>query len=466
MGGWSLTLLCMILGSLVGTANARTASSYLDLDLRQNRYFGGVPNPNQDSNYSLFSGDLNLETQSDGFTYKLNPITQGDFNNSDEFYFGVPEAYVQPRKIAPWSDLTIGRKKRKWSHLDEEFNLGIWQPQLRWDYLAPVQQGLTGVFFDWSLSSQLRLTFFTSPLHLPDQGPQYKLNNGRFESSNRWFEQPHGQLLFQGETFAKDAPLYFEINKPSEEEIVMHSSFGLGLQFDHTSEYWTKLNYAYKPRNQIQLGIECSNCARIGNPEPLEVTAVIHPKIVKHHVVTLESGFNRTDDRGWISLTGDFPNASGFPEAYHEAPLDSMVIAGAGYSHYLHRWIGFPSWLGVSYMRAETIKDTKETGLVDDDQVKSSLDRFPFKDLAAIDWSIQLLSRKNFELSFRNRYSYSVPEQGGWLSSGLNLAQGPLSWMLGADILGADVDGNSQDAGLFSTYRANDRVFGGVSYVF
>jgi hypothetical protein len=458
------SLIILIFGS---PAVAKPAQSYLNLDLRQSRYFGAVPSPTQDSSYTLFATDLNLETQTSGFAYKFNPVAQGDFNNKDEFYLGVPEAFVQPRKIAPWFGLTIGRKKRTWSKADEEFNLGLWQPQLRWDYLAPVQQGLTGVFFDWRLHPELSFTFFTSPLAFPDQGPQYRLNNGRFESSNRWFEQPHSRLQFGGESaVSRDAPLYFEINKPSEEEIIMHSSFGFGVHYDVSKQVWTNLNYAYKPRNQIHLGIECSNCAKIGSPQALEVTAVIHPKIVKHHVLTWEMGFDRTDDSGWVSLTGDVPNKSGFPDDYREAPLDPMMIFGAGYSHYARNWIGKPSWLGYSYMRVFEINKSGSGGAGDDDQVKSSLDRYPFKDLASLDWRIQLSQIKRNRLSLRSRYSYSIPEQGGWLSTSIELNQGALSWTLGADVLGAAVEPSSDRAGLFSTYRANDRFFGGVSYVF
>ncbi len=446
-----------------GHAAAKVEASYLDLGLKQNRYLGTVQSDRSGKNYTLVATDLNLETQSEGFTYKLNPVAQGALEASDELYFGVPEAYVQPRKIAPWFSLTIGRQKRSWSRLDEEFNLGVWQPQLRWDYLAPVQQGLTGVFFDWSLSSQVRFTFFTSPLAIPDQGPQYQLRDGQFSSNNRWFEQPHTRLQFQGNNLSKDAPLYFKLDRPSEEEIVMHSSFGLGLQYQIAPSFWSQFNYAYKPRNQIHLGIECSNCVNITN---LEVTAVIHPKIVMHHVLTWETGFDRVDDRGWISLTGDFPNASGFPEEYYQAPLSSMIIVGAMYQHYWRRWIGKPSWLQYSYMRAFEVGKDRGGGLMSNDQVRSSLDRYPFQEVAAVDWRVELTQHRKNQLSLRNRYSYSVPEQGGWLSTSLSLVQGQLTWSLGADVLGANVDPNSADAGLYSTYRGNDRFFGGIAYVF
>lgn len=444
-------------------AFAKVEASYLDLGLKQNRYLGTVTQNQAGKTYTQFATDLNLETQSEGFTYKINPMAQGAVESDKEFYFGVPELYVQPRRIAPWFNLTIGRQKRTWSKLDEEFNLGVWQPQLRWDYLAPIQQGLTGVFFDWSLSSQLRFTFFTSPLAIPDQGPSYQLHNGKFTSDNRWFEQPHSRLQYQGNNLSKDAPLYFKLDRPSEEDMVMHSSFGLGLQYQINPTFWSNFNYAYKPRNQIHLGIECSNCVDITN---FEVNAVIHPKIVMHHVATWEAGFERTDDRAWVSVTGDFPNSSGFPEVYYQASLDSWIIAGGAYQHYFHRLVGKPSWLQYSYMRAFQVARGAGGGLMSAESVKSSLDRYPFMEVAAIDWRLELKQQRKNKFSIRTRYNYSIPEKGGWLSLSLNLAQGPVTWNLGADVLGADIDPDSPKAGLFSTYRANDRFFGGVGYVF
>ena len=186
-----------------------------------------------------------METQSPGFNYKLEPVVQGAFQASTEFYVGVPEVYVQPRKIAPGFSLTIGRQKRLWSRLDQEFNLGIWQPQLRWDYLQPMQQGLTGVFFDWSLSSALRFSFFTSPLFLPDQGPQFRLRDGHFASANRWFAPPQSRVqLFENTPYASAAPLYFKLERPSEEDIVMHSSFGFSMYYQATGPFWSQVSYA------------------------------------------------------------------------------------------------------------------------------------------------------------------------------------------------------------------------------
>jgi hypothetical protein len=442
----------------------------LDLNLRQNRYLGETQTLEQNTNDTFFAGGLNLTPETQTMKFKLNSLAQGTFEDKNEFYFGVPELYVEPKNLAADIGVTVGRQKRHWSRLDEEFNLGVWQPQLRWDYLQPQQEGLIGVFFDWRVSSSVRLTFLTSPLSIPDQGPNFQLRRGQFISANRWFVPPQSRLsLFQGTDYAKDGPLYFELERPSEEQLVMHSTLGAGLHLQGSGPWWMDVNYAYKPRNQIHLGVECSLCGQLPSLSgaPVEVTAVVHPRVVMHNVLTVESGFERMDDRGWLSLTADKPSASGFPADFEEAPLDSMLIAGAAYQHYLSPGDFWPpSWLKLAYMQLFTLDETDRHGLVDSDQVQSSLDRYPYRQLAALEWKILVRQRRLSRLEINTRYSYSIPERGSWLAASIDFMQDRFIYGFGVDVLGAEVDADSRDAGLFSRYRSNDRVYGGVSYVF
>ncbi len=461
-----------LLAGIGATAQTSTgfSRSAANLTLRQNRYLGEVQNSKQQANYTHFAGGLNLEPENPRFlSYKLHAFAEGSFEAREEFYVGMPEAYVE--NFHPSLRFSVGRKKRTWSRLDELFNFGLWQPQLRWDYLKPEQQGLAGLFIDWNISSNFRLVFFTSQVNIPDQGPQYKLENGQFSSTNRWFQQPHSAVsMFSGTQFASDVPLYFQIDQPSYDSLFLQSSFAIGFDYDSDSGFWSHFNVAYKPRNQIHLGIECTNCGNVGGAAPLEITATIRPKIVKHFVATWETGFDRVDDRGWISLTAELPSSSGFPVSEHfvEAPLDDVLIAGAAYQHYLGAWLGgMPSWLQYSYLRVLPMNVSGKSGpLKREDQVQSSLDRYPIRDLAALDWKLRLSQKAKLRLHWTNRYQYSIPEQGGWLSSQLELNQGSVVWSLGMDVLGSQVNPRSNQAGLFTRYRANDRVFGGVSYVF
>ncbi len=415
-------------------ASAAPTPSYLDLNLRQNRYLGEEQNSHQGPNYTFLAVDLNFEGETSWLTYKVNPIAQGALEVKNEFYGGVPEIYFQPPQWSPALGVTVGRQKRTWSRLDEEFNLGVWQPQLRWDYLAPKQQGLIGIFVDSYLTPSLKLSLFASPLYLPDQGPNFELQEGHFTSANRWFVPPP-KSLFSNLGVGKNIPLYYELDRPAEEEVIWHSSLGASLTYHDEGPWWWQLGYAYKPRNQFHLGVECTNCATVPN---LEVTALIHPEVIMQHVLTLESGIERNDDRGWVSVTGDFPSESKFPNEYEQSPLSSLVIFGASYERYLYGWIGIPSWLKFSYMRTLETDTPARKGMVNKDSVQSSLDRYPFRNLAAVDWKIPLRQRKTDRLDIRNRYSYALDEEGGWLSSGVDWTIGAVTWNLGVDILGSN----------------------------
>lgn len=123
---------------------------------------------------------------------------------------------------------------------------------------------------------------------------------------------------------------------------------------------------------------------------------------------------DRVDDRGWFSLTAELPNRSGFPEAYEEALLDDVLISGMAYQHYLGDWIGRrPSWLQLSYWRVFDLTEKGQGGVLKEDQVKSSLDRYPLRNVAALDWKIRLSQKSSSRLHWMNRYQYSIPEEGG-----------------------------------------------------
>src|SRR5690606_14688182 len=119
------------------------------------------------------------------FDWATEFIFEGSVHQAEELYVGLPEMYARLTDDDNQVQVTIGRQRRNWSQLDQRIGLGIWQPQLRWDFLNPIQQGLTGAFFDMDVEP-LHVTLFASPVFLPDQGPHFRLKNGRFESPNRW----------------------------------------------------------------------------------------------------------------------------------------------------------------------------------------------------------------------------------------------------------------------------------------
>jgi hypothetical protein len=436
-------------------ASKRDRHSKILLNLSQQEFPGEGQIETQRKDYTNFGIDMDFRSNSKDIAAAAHGIYQGTMQSSHEQYVAVPELYLGETQSASGVRLTVGRQKRHWSLFDEEFGMGIWQPQLRWDYLNPVQQGLAGIFLDYPASHQVTVSFFASPLFLPDQGPQFKLKDGEFESDNRWFWKPQTKIRI----IRQRAPMSYELDKPSAEQVVFQSSMGGTLRWQR-GPLWTQFSYAYKPMNQLHLGFECTACIGFA----LDVHAIIHPSVLMHRVATLETGFEDEVQRGWLSITSDVPSAPKGPTEWVQSSHNSVVFAGASYSHFLNV-ASRPSWVKLSYLQAYSRKDAQPNSLVDE-RVESSLDRYPYQQIAAAEWNWLILQRSGRQLGWRSRYNYSIPERGTWVASQLWLQQKEWSWNLGIDIIGADINPTSPDAGLFSRYRANNRATAGVTYVF
>lgn len=162
--------------------------------------------------------------------------------NFKEIYFTVP--------LDNYSQIHIGRKLKKWSALDSDWNLGFFQPQFRWNSLAPENQGLTGVFWDHD-ESNWGLSLFASPIFLPDQGPGYEVKDGQFQNSNPWFNTPPQNIRFQGQLF----PIDYNINTPQTSDVVLQSVYAAQLRFgEKMVGPFANFSAAYKPSNQFALG--------------------------------------------------------------------------------------------------------------------------------------------------------------------------------------------------------------------
>lgn len=462
----SLIHLCWVSSAAAFAKSAVPAApspptSSLTLDLTQSQYLSGRQTSAQNAantNLRILGQWRSGRSVQFGGSGLMEGVLGGAFN---QLYYAVPELYMGFGSAQPSIEngsirVTVGRQRRHWSRFDEEFNMGVWQPQLRWDYLDPIQQGLTGIFFDMR-ASNFSASFFTSPVYLPDQGPDFELSHGQFRSPNRWFFEPQSRIGL----FDTGAALRYKLDRPAEEDVILQSSFGGILRYDPPGPFWTQLSYAYKPLNQLHLGIECSQCFDINSTE---ATATIHPVVAKHRVVTWEAGWDTPKYSGWVSATSDTPHETGLPTDWEESSLNPTVFLGGSFEHVLPWWRG-TSKLKYSYMKRFETK-TGDTDPLTGDQVESSLDRYPYRELAAVEWTWRAFYHLRDRFFIKARYDYSIPERGSWLSARLAWVHRQWTYRLGMDILGTEVDPSSKNAGLFTQFRSNDRVFGGLSYAF
>jgi hypothetical protein len=436
----------------------------VEVRLLQSQYLSDAQNQAQTDSYSSLGISMRLESGQDTSRWRTGFDLTGlaSVDGTEQAYVAAPQGYVtwQPPQAKGLS-VTLGRKIETWSRFDREWRLGVWQPYVRWDYLHPIEQGLTGLFVSGK-NKDVAITAFATGIFLPDQGPDFEVEDGEFHSSNRWFRQPGSRHT----VFNQDRRLNYELERPAEKDIVLHAGYGLTLLVgNEKSGAWLRTSLANKPINQLHIGIEGYHSISQTN-HFLESIAIVHPRVARHNVATVEAGYQQDSYAGWVSLTEESPHDPNLPKEWEESKLNPSRFFGASVMHRLP-WQGFRRhWLKYSYMHVSEAVREPENGVIEDD-LESSLDRYPYKRVVGVEWDAPLLDRARQKLNFSVRYLYSIPEEGALLSAGVDYLPNPRTrWSLGVDVLGANREPGDEDAGLMSLYRNNDRVMGGVSYVF
>lgn len=215
-----------------------------------------------------------------------------------ELMIEIPELNVS-WVDAPGSDTTtfaiFGRKLENWSDVDSSWNLGVWQPLNRFDALRPIEQGLTGAFLGHAAHG-FRAFLFASPVYLPEQGPAFVLEDGRFYAQNPWFAPSTDRLI----VLNRENEIRYTLDAPSVGSVVGHGAFGTLIRLGSdgvTPGVGLKLGYAHKPRNQLSLPYD-------GYVDLKSAHVNILPRVVYHDVYSFDLGYRGRDWRlSFASLT-------------------------------------------------------------------------------------------------------------------------------------------------------------------
>lgn len=203
---------------------------------------------NTDKASFLFLGASLKSYNSQADLFKINLDAQYAAGTPVLSYVNLKEIYFTVR-LDSESQIHIGRKLLPLSEADESWNLGLFQPQFRWNPLQLESQGVFGIFYD-KKKSAWQLSLFGSPFFIPDQGPSYELKEGRFESSNPYFTPPPQNIYFQNVLL----PIDYNIQKPQVDEVVLQPSYSASLKYGNDTGYEMQLSGAYKPSYQFAFG--------------------------------------------------------------------------------------------------------------------------------------------------------------------------------------------------------------------
>ena len=442
------------------------AQAELTLGVNQESYFARKEFLYGERDYTNIFGRFRYYPQ--GETFRMGVDAGGYFSPNVENYSAayLPELWFSLNQkssdVLP-QEVVLGRKRMPWSVLDADWGLGIFQPLLRVDYLHPEQQGLTGLFVTWK-GADASLTLFGSGLFIPEQTPTYQIENQKLISSSPWFSEPANRaILTEGQPSEILYTLHLDTNK-----VIFQTSLGVLFtigQLDHGG--WVKGAYAYKPNNRVPVPFT-------HHVEPTtEVIVDIYPRAEFHHVATFDVGYstgNGTDTKSDFSIATllEVPENPETESSMNRQKLDLQTMVSPSFGMHMKQAIFPELWFKTSYLYRADGRAYGEGPLVDAGASPESLFgyRLDFTNAFLLSVGAELLGSSTQRLETSFRWIEEFDQSGSLLM--IEVRYYPvqnLALFVAGDFLGARVD-DSDETGLITKYRGNDRVIGGISYAF
>ncbi len=428
------------------------SKSHFNSQWLQQQYITPRETSNHSQNYSQLTLGGQLSGRESTSEYNLEGHVQSLFGNRLETYWYVKEAYYGWK----WQDqhtLTLGRKLKNWSKVDQEWATGLWESSYRADGYQFLQQGLTGVSYSYD-KPMFRIKVFASPFFTPDQGPLVSVRNGQLVSNNRWFNNDINEVMI-GEV---RSPLVYKLETPDVSEVILQESFALGISWGQADEGWQfSLSHADKPINQLYIGVRPLHSLSPSNVNKITELYVI-PQVHRHRLSTAELHYTQTDLNVWMSLNWDRPYLENTPESWITPTFVEERIVATGLS-----WKWNRQKFTLGYINRESGVREAASSFIGGDLSHLS-DRYVFREASLIRFSRKDSFRGFGTVEFSLQWIRSLANEADMLSFKWDYSYFKnWSWSIGGDIIGSQqVDSDD----FFSRNRSNDRLYGGISYAF
>jgi hypothetical protein len=381
-------------------------------------------------------------------------VTAGTYFSWNQSHYYVNELYVK-RDFESKSDATFGRRKFDWSEADTRWGLGLWQPKFNLDALRPEDQGLTGLFYDHR-EEKSEFLVFGSLFFIPTMAPEIREENGELKSDSRWYRQPSNTWSFNGqptEIVYSLGPVDTTslISKPGAAAMYRLGAKRIGPR--------ATVAAAYKPVNELLLKRQ--------NFQVITTTSVVvSPDVTYHNLISADAGYGWDVVNASVSYIEDSPTEKRPDEEWVIQKLEPAKVYSANLDFDLDRLFTRPLLLQTSYMRVVGggIEDIEFDGAKADLTLYEQ--RFKFTNAVMMKLQGEIAKPYSKPLISKFSYLYDYDQKGNiW---GLEFQLFPATkWavVVGADLLGVENETDT-DKRFINQFRANDRYYGGMSYVF
>lgn len=428
----------------LGAANADASTSF---DFHQESFIS--PDYGSDVSRSFFFAGLHLQSAPQILTEK-DRGSESTFKMDlrAELSSAIEASYINPRELYLQIDsVSVGRKRMNWSTTDQQWRLGLIQPQFRWNPLAPEEQGLVGGFYEhqganWSFSA------FGSPMFLPDQGPGFLLKDGEFKRVSPWFQNQASTVRLTGSE--KVRTLDYDVQTPPLDRIILSPGGGLSISVGtEKTSYQVRVSSLYKPANQISLGID-------GTAEPKEKAHIFVAPTVFYQFVTSADLIFRNESWEWTlggvreSVSEPKDQRSGFSYVtYSPMTLASTSVAWKSGLYSVR--------FGALYRDGG---ESRTVGVVTNDIAALFSDRIPYKDAASVTLSSEKLWNT---LGLSTTYLQGLSSDYAQWSIKADIPIGKQTTIWASTLL---ITASDRAPMLFRENEDNDSIRFGVNYVF
>lgn len=382
-------------------------------------------------------------------------LTAGTYFSWRHSHGYVNEAYLR-KDVSEFNNFSFGRRKFGWSELDTRWQLGLWQPKFTLNPLRPEDQGLTGLFFDHREEKQEFLLLAT-PIFIPTMEPEVREEGGNLVSDSRWYRSPSSKWKFNN----RDTPIVYSIETPEAARLVGNPGIaGMYRVGSLTEGPRLNLAAAYKPVNDMllkrQIDFFTNNLTQVK----------ASPDVTYHRLISSDLAYSWGPFNTSISYLGDEPAEKRPIEKWAIQKLKPLNIYSANFDMQLSSWVGRPLALQSSYLKVYggEIEDIESDGSPNDFTLFDSRTKFT----NAILLSLQGELARPYSRPLTSKFSYTYDyDQKGYVW-GLEFQVSPInqwSLVMGSDILGVEIETDT-DKRFINQFRANDRYYAGLSYVF
>jgi len=427
---------------------------YGQLRLEGMKYFTEIPETPELTYSQFLSGQLSYVGETEWLENAAD-ISAGTFFSLNQSHIVVHELYTSPRTQD--YRVYVGRKKHTWSEADHDWNLGVWQPYFELDSLRPEEQGLTGVFFDVN-REKWQMMMLATPIFIPSMAANVREENGGLVADSRWYHAPSRQADLIND---KPTTITYKISIPEAAKLAAHGGYAFhGRAGNKEKGLWLATSAGYTPVNQLLLK------RNVKYQINKDVGVIVSPDVTYHSVFSADMGYSVGNARATASYIQDNPKMVKPDPDWAIQELSGLRAYSAGVEWTTPKIFSRSILMQLSYLRVDggNVQDVGSDGQPDDLNLYDQRMKFTNAMKIKVQGELARLFRRSLVTKFS--YLYDKDQKGSMVNTEfLYYPSQAWAFVMGADILGTD-DETVKPTGFLNQYRANDRFYGGMTYVF